>query len=301
MAIYLIGKIKQKNNGTFSLMDTTDIEHSDGQRLDAILEELRSGQAMAIKIDDTNTSKSSVWSSKQVDDAILAAKQALKDELLDGAAAEMDTFKELAQAIKGNQEVIDVLRAAGAKHISFESQTLTEEQKAQARANIDGASVADVAEKIDGTKAQSGQVNVDTLMNEGFFFVANPAGLPSGFTATNVFVMVLRSGDQVTQEITGTSGGRVQKHVRTGVASGDSVTWAAFNEVGAPTDISNLATKQEVGAAKSAAEGAQTTANEAKTTAETNKTALDALGALAHKDKISPEDLEDVFDLGSLD
>ena len=301
MAIYLIGKIKQKNNGTFSLMDTTDIEHSDGQRLDAILEELRSGQATAIKIDDANTSKESVWSSKQVDDAILSAKQALKDELLDGAAAEMDTFKEIAQAIKDNKDVIDTLKAAGARHISFESQTLSEEQKAQARANIDGASVADVAEKIDGTKAQAGQVNVDTLTSEGFFFVANPAGLPSGFTATNVFVMVLRSGDQVTQEITGTADGRVQKHVRTGVVADGAVTWAAFNEVGAPTDISHLATKQEVGAAKSAAEGAQLTANTAKTTAETNQRAIENLGALAHQDKVSPADLEDVFDLGSLD
>lgn len=37
MAIYLIGKIKQKNNGKFALVDAADIELPDGRRLDEVV------------------------------------------------------------------------------------------------------------------------------------------------------------------------------------------------------------------------------------------------------------------------
>lgn len=40
MAIYLIGKIKPKNEGTFALMDAADIEMEDGTRLEAYLDKL---------------------------------------------------------------------------------------------------------------------------------------------------------------------------------------------------------------------------------------------------------------------
>ena len=33
MAIYIIGKLKQKNNGKFALLDAADIEMPDGTRL----------------------------------------------------------------------------------------------------------------------------------------------------------------------------------------------------------------------------------------------------------------------------
>lgn len=42
MAIELIGKIKQKNNGTFALVDSQDIDH-EGQRLNVVLQELENG------------------------------------------------------------------------------------------------------------------------------------------------------------------------------------------------------------------------------------------------------------------
>lgn len=41
MPIYLIDKIKQKNNGSFALLDAADIEMADGTRLDAALEKLQ--------------------------------------------------------------------------------------------------------------------------------------------------------------------------------------------------------------------------------------------------------------------
>ena len=40
MAVYLIDKIKPKNNGTFGMADTVDIDHSDGRRLDVVLDEI---------------------------------------------------------------------------------------------------------------------------------------------------------------------------------------------------------------------------------------------------------------------
>lgn len=42
MAIELIGKIKQKNDGTFALVDSQDIDH-EGKRLNVVLQELESG------------------------------------------------------------------------------------------------------------------------------------------------------------------------------------------------------------------------------------------------------------------
>lgn len=37
MAIYIIGKLKQKNNGKFALLDAADIEMPDGTRLSEYL------------------------------------------------------------------------------------------------------------------------------------------------------------------------------------------------------------------------------------------------------------------------
>lgn len=42
MPIFVIDKLKQKNDGDFSLMDTADIEHSDGRSLDTVIDDLAS-------------------------------------------------------------------------------------------------------------------------------------------------------------------------------------------------------------------------------------------------------------------
>lgn len=47
MAVYLIDKIKPKNNGTFGMADTVDIDHSDGRRLDVVLDEIAEKQTAA--------------------------------------------------------------------------------------------------------------------------------------------------------------------------------------------------------------------------------------------------------------
>ena len=41
MAIEIIGKLKPKNNGDFSLMDAKDIELSDGSRLEDTIKEIK--------------------------------------------------------------------------------------------------------------------------------------------------------------------------------------------------------------------------------------------------------------------
>lgn len=42
MPIFVIDKLKQKNEGDFPLMDTADIEHSDGRSLDKVIEDIES-------------------------------------------------------------------------------------------------------------------------------------------------------------------------------------------------------------------------------------------------------------------
>ena len=125
MAVYLIDKIKPKNNGTFGMADTVDIDHSDGRRLDVVLDEIaekadgggtavtaltkrvetaegkiaaaENALAKKVEINDADTSATATYSSTKIEDAITAAKQAVKDELLDGAGK---NFKTQSQLIK---------------------------------------------------------------------------------------------------------------------------------------------------------------------------------------------------------
>lgn len=115
MAIELIGKIKQKNNGSFALVDSQDIDH-EGKRLNVVLQELNDvgtgvtaltqrveanegnitalqGEvAKKVEIDDAQASATKTYSSQKVDSQITAAKQAVKDDLLGGAGEAYDTL-----------------------------------------------------------------------------------------------------------------------------------------------------------------------------------------------------------------
>ena len=76
MAVYLIDKIKPKNNGTFGMADTVDIDHSDGRRLDVVLDEI------AEKADGGGTAVTAL--TKRVETAegkIAAAENALARKL----------------------------------------------------------------------------------------------------------------------------------------------------------------------------------------------------------------------------
>lgn len=183
MAIELIAKIKQKNNGTFPLMDAADVEWSDGESLVEHINSIAAAaggvgelntkvtelqgkvttaeQGIATnksdiatintklakkpEINDTTPSDTAVYSSTKVDSQIAAARQAVKDELLDGAGTEMDTLKEVAAAIKENKDALTALQTVAGGHVKFDSaQVLTGPQKEQARDNIAAADTASV-------------------------------------------------------------------------------------------------------------------------------------------------------------
>ena len=99
-------------------------------------------------IDDDATSGDDVtWSVDQILSAITAAKAAVKNELVDGAGSALDTLSELATAL-GNDPAFATTIATGlANRVRFDAaQTLTTEQKTQARANIGAASAADLGD-----------------------------------------------------------------------------------------------------------------------------------------------------------
>lgn len=97
-------------------------------------------------INDTTASATSLYSSSKVDSQITAAKQAVKDDLLGGAGAAYDTLKELADLISDNADAIKAIETLAAGHVKFDgAQELTNEQKAQARANIGAMAGGDLS------------------------------------------------------------------------------------------------------------------------------------------------------------
>lgn len=90
------------------------------------------------EINDNAVSTDTAWSSSKTNSVINDAKQAVKNEILNGAGTAYDTLKELADLIITNASAIEALTALAAGHVRYdEAQTLTEAQKTQARANID--------------------------------------------------------------------------------------------------------------------------------------------------------------------
>ena len=96
-------------------------------------------------IDDSQVSASSTYSSQKISSEITAAKQAVKDEILGGAGDAYDTLKELADLIDENKDAIDALEQIANNHVRYDQkQTLTDEQKTQARSNIGAASTTEL-------------------------------------------------------------------------------------------------------------------------------------------------------------
>lgn len=298
MPITLIDKIKQKNNGTFSLMDTPDIEHSDGRRLDVVLAEIAKtadggGTAVAAltkrvgsaetrlttaeatlakkaEIDDSKAATDKAYSGAKVEDVVTTAKQAVKNELLGGAGSAFDTLKELGDLITTNKDAITALQTIAGNHVRHDgAQSLTEAQKKQARDNIAAASVADLtaglAKKLNASVLKEA-VALDTITAEGEYIVGSPNGGPAGFTADPVFVSVRRSGTIAVQTVGGAMDNAYRLFGRTGTitpAAGEtpeSVKWSAFSEIGRIPDLSGYATKGDLNTVKSTAEAAKTSA-----------------------------------------
>ena len=91
------------------------------------------------------------WSADKIFDSIEAAKTAVKNDLVGGAGAALDTLNELAAALGNDPSIAATIATEIANRVRFDAaQTLTSPQQAQARANIGAASAADVSGLIAG-------------------------------------------------------------------------------------------------------------------------------------------------------
>ena len=213
--------------------------------------------AKKVEIDDAQASATKTYSSQKVDSQITAAKQAVKDDLLGGAGEAYDTLKELADALVTNKDAITALQQIAQGHVKFdESQSLSDEQKKQARANIGALSAA----------VEKSGVALDTLTEEGSYVVTGATGLPADFTADPVFVTVTKAGTATVQMVGGVQGAEYKLFART-AADG---AYGEFAQIGAKTDLTDYAKKSEVATqiseavnpVKTTAEAAQAKANE---------------------------------------
>ena len=121
-----ITKTHKNSIGTLASLTTTE-----KSSLVGALNELKSIMA---SIDDATTSSSSVWSSSKVNTMINTAIA----NLINGSPTNADTLKELSDQLLALVQADTWLVSAVA------SQTFTDPQKTQARANIGSASQADL-------------------------------------------------------------------------------------------------------------------------------------------------------------
>lgn len=213
--------------------------------------------AKKVEIDDAQASGTKTYSSQKVEAKITVAKQSVKDDLLGGAGEAYDTLKELADALVTNKDAITALQQIAQGHVQFDkAQSLNDEQKKQARANIGALSAA----------VEKSGVALDTLTEEGSYVVTGATGLPSDFTAEPVFVTVTKAGAATVQMVGGVQGSEYKLFART-AAEG---AFGEFAQIGAKTDLTDYAKKSEVATqiseavnpVKATAEAAQAKANE---------------------------------------
>lgn len=213
--------------------------------------------AKKVEIDDAQASATKTYSSQKVDSQITAAKQAVKDDLLGGAGEAYDTLKELADALVTNKDAITALQQIAQGHVQFDkAQSLNDEQKKQARANIGALSAA----------VEKSGIALDTLTEEGSYVVTGATGLPADFTSDPVFVTVTKAGTATVQMVGGVQGAEYKLFART-AADG---AYGEFAQIGAKTDLTDYAKKSEVATqiseavnpVKTTAEAAQAKANE---------------------------------------
>lgn len=228
---------------------------------------LQSEVAKKVEIDDAQASATKTYSSQKVDFQITAAKQAVKDDLLGGAGEAYDTLKELADALVTNKDAITALQQIAQGHVQFDkAQSLNDEQKKQARANIGALSAA----------VEKSGIALDTLTEEGSYVVTGATGLPADFTADPVFVTVTKAGTATVQMVGGVQGAEYKLFART-AADG---AYGEFAQIGAKTDLTDYAKKPEVTAEiEAAVNPVKTTAEAAKTKSNENSGKITALEA----------------------
>ena len=191
----------------------------------------------------------------------------MKNDLLGGAGEAYDTLKELADALVTNKDAITALQQIAQGHVQFDkAQSLNDEQKKQARANIGALSAA----------VEKSGIALDTLTEEGSYVVTGATGLPADFTADPVFVTVTKAGTATVQMVGGVQGAEYKLFART-AADG---AFGEFAQIGAKTDLTDYAKKSEVATQISeAVNPVKTTAEAAQAKATENAGKITALEA----------------------
>ena len=143
-----------------------DKVEADVKALQDALDALEEQVASATNIKDDAVGTTTTYSSSKIVSEINAAKQAVKDDLLDGAGEAFDTLKELQAGIEANKGLIEAFEEVAAGHVKFDAaQSLTDEQKGQARTNIGAVSAAD-HEALAG-RVTTAEGKVTTLQDDG--------------------------------------------------------------------------------------------------------------------------------------
>ena len=121
--------------GTLTSLNTT----TKASLVAAVNELLTLIGSAGVSIDDGagNGNTGVTWSADKIFDSIEAAKAAIKDEVLGGAGAALDTLNELAAALGNDPSFATTIAAEVANRVRYDTaQTLTSPQQAQACANI---------------------------------------------------------------------------------------------------------------------------------------------------------------------
>jgi len=117
----------------------------------AINEVLAAANAAAgggVSINDAagNGDTTVTWSADKIYDAIEAAKTAVTNSLVDGAAATLNTLNELAAALNNDPSFAATIATEIANRVRYDAaQTLSGPQQTQARSNIGAAAATDLS------------------------------------------------------------------------------------------------------------------------------------------------------------
>jgi hypothetical protein len=109
------------------------------------------GGTNAVTIDDDlELSTDTTWSISKITDHVLTAVLGLKGDLLNNHAAAYDTLQSLAAYLDSDPSMATSLANEIADAVKIDTiQTLTSQQKAQARSNIDAVSLSELGTEVD--------------------------------------------------------------------------------------------------------------------------------------------------------
>ena len=138
---------------TNKIGDLTSLTTTQKANLVGAINELKTAvialQSGSTTINDTagNGDVNVTWSADKIHDQIVASAAALKNDILGGAGAALDTLKELADALAGDANYATTIAAKLAKVVAVDMiQTFTNAEKIQARDNIGAAAATDLAQ-----------------------------------------------------------------------------------------------------------------------------------------------------------